>query len=411
MKHQNACRCCKSKNLKPFIDLGSSPPSNSYLSKDGLSASETWYPLRVKVCADCWLAQTDDFANREEFFNDNYAYFSSMSGGWLAHAKLYCENVINRFSLDTNSLVVEIASNDGYLLKNFVEKDIPCLGIEPSKSTADAARKIGVDTLDEFFGNDLAEQLKRQDKRADLVIGNNVFAHVPDIIDFAKGINTLLKDEGVVTLEFPHLKKLIDELQFDTVYHEHYSYLSLIATMKIFELSGLRVFDVEELSTHGGSLRVYGCKTNALHQNTERFEQVLASEKSGGLDSYQYYENMMARIEDAKNKALKFLIEENEQGRKVAGYGAAAKGNTFLNYSGIRSDLIFEIYDKALAKQGTCTPGMRIPIRSPEELRKSSPDTVVILPWNIASEIVEDFKDMKKNGTKFVRLLPEVEYL
>jgi SAM-dependent methyltransferase len=402
------CRHCDSKLSKKVLDLGFQPPSNSYLAEADLSKAEVTYPLRLFVCNNCWLVQTEDYANETEFFSPDYAYFSSTSTSWLEHAKRYCNMVEQRFGLNGTSFVVEIASNDGYLLRNFVDKGIPCLGIEPTDSTAAKAEELNIPVLRKFFGEALAQELADQGKQADLISGNNVYAHVPDINDFTSGIETLLKPEGVVTLEFPHLMRLVEFNQFDTVYHEHFSYLSLYTVNRIFEQNGLRIFDVEEIPTHGGSLRVYGCKKNAHHLQTENVTALLAEEKKRGMQEEQYYNEFQTCFDQVKNNLVMFLLEAKKKGKKVAAYGAAAKGNTLLNYAGVKPDLIPFVCDAAASKQGKFLPGSHIPVLAPQELEKYNPDFVMILPWNIAPEVRSQNKQLEEKGTKFFKAIPEL---
>jgi SAM-dependent methyltransferase len=402
------CRHCDSKLSNKVLDLGFQPPSNSYLAEADLSKAEVTYPLRLFVCNNCWLVQTEDYANETEFFSPDYAYFSSTSTSWLEHAKRYCNMVEQRFGLNGTSFVVEIASNDGYLLRNFVDKGIPCLGIEPTDSTAAKAEELNIPVLRKFFGEALAQELADQGKQADLISGNNVYAHVPDINDFTSGIETLLKPEGVVTLEFPHLMRLVEFNQFDTVYHEHFSYLSLYTVNRIFEQNGLRIFDVEEIPTHGGSLRVYGCKKNAHHLQTENVTALLAEEKKRGMQEEQYYNEFQTCFDQVKNNLVMFLLEAKKKGKKVAAYGAAAKGNTLLNYAGVKPDLIPFVCDAAASKQGKFLPGSHIPVLAPQELEKYNPDFVMILPWNIAPEVRSQNKQLEEKGTKFFKAIPEL---
>lgn len=404
------CRHCNQELEHTFADLGTSPPSNSYLKEEHLNKPELFYPLRVKVCESCWLVQAEDFTNREEFFSNDYAYFSSFSTTWLVHAKEYVDKMKARFELDKNSFVVEVASNDGYLLQYVKELSIPCLGIEPTKSTADAATIKGIPTLQEFFGVKLADSLVRENKKADLTAANNVLAHVPDINDFIAGFATLLKDTGVSTFEFPHLLQLVNHTQFDTIYHEHYSYLSLFAVRNIFLKNGLEVFDVEELSTHGGSLRVYAQKKNVGPQKiSERVTDLIEREKKAGIDSIAFYKGFQEKINFAKNRMLEFLIEANRNNSLVVGYGAAAKGNTFLNYAGIRSDLVSFVVDKNPSKQNKFLPGSRIPIYSEQMIKERKPHFVVIFPWNLKGEISNQLSYIREWGGKFVVAIPALE--
>lgn len=405
------CRHCNAHLEHTFLDLGFAPPSNAYLSEADLTKPELYYPLRLKVCTQCWLVQTEDYAQADELFLPDYAYFSSTSSSWLAHAKEYSVNIINSLGLNKNSYVIEIASNDGYLLKNFVEEKIPCLGIEPTDSTADAAEKQGVPVLRKFFGSKLAWKLKQQGKQADLIIGNNVYAHVPDINDFTLGLKISLKLSGTITLEFPHLMRLIEHVQFDTVYHEHFSYLSLFTVNQIFALAGLRVFDVEELPTHGGSLRIYGCHKENPREESTSVLRILNDERLRGLRGLSTYRDFQSQAELVKNELLKFLIGQKQQGKKVVAYGAAAKGNTFLNYAGVKPDLLPYVVDAASAKQGKFLPGSHIPIYSPKQL-KEEPDYILILPWNIADEIkVHLARMITRNQVQLLVAVPKIRML
>lgn len=403
------CRHCATPLRHTFLDLGFAPPSNAYLTEADLSSPEVYYPLRVMVCDRCWLVQTEDYARAEELFRADYAYFSSTSSSWLAHAREYCALVTERFGLDPQSQVVEVASNDGYLLRNFVAAGIPCLGIEPTAGTAAAAEAIGIPVLRDFFGEELGKKLAAEDRRADLVIGNNVYAHVPDINDFTRGLAALLKAEGVLTLEFPHLLQLIQHNQFDTVYHEHFSYLSLSAVETIFHAAGLRVWDVEELSTHGGSLRIYGCHTKSRRQPTGRVAELMQRELEAGLLRIETYTTFQHQAEKIRDDLLAFLIDQKRTGKKVAAYGAAAKGNTLLNYAGVKPDLLPYVCDAAPAKQGRLLPGSHIAIKSPEVLREDPPDFILILPWNILSEVRSQLADLAEGGAHFVTAIPELQ--
>ncbi len=404
------CRNCLSEVELSFLDLGSSPPSNSYLTIEQLQGPEKYYPLRVKVCENCWLVQTEDFARREEFFTPEYAYFSSFSKTWLEHSKKYVEEMIKRFELNELSHVIEVASNDGYLLQFVKENAIPCLGIEPSKSTADVSSEKGIPTLCEFFGSRLGVDLARKGKKADLMIANNVLAHVPDTNDFLTGFFALLKDNGVATFEFPHLMRLVEKRQFDTVYHEHYSYLSLISIQDIFKRNGLEVFDVEEISTHGGSVRIFAQKENiGNHKVSQRLLELIEKEKNLGISSKKYYEGFQNHVEKLKDDLLLFLLDAKRKGKKVAAYGAAAKGNTFINFSGIRSDLINFVVDKNPNKQQKYMPGSRIPIVEESMILEIRPDYLIILPWNLRDEISEQLNYTKDWGCHFVVAIPELE--
>lgn len=402
------CRHCGTLLKDVFIDLATAPPSNAYLSAEELAGPETYYPLRLFVCSDCRLVQTEDHLAREALFRQDYAYFSSTSKGWLDHAAAYAAMITRRLGLTADSLVIEVASNDGYLLKNFVAAGIPCLGIEPTDSTAAAAEVLGVPVLRQFFGEALAGDLVAQGRQADLLIGNNVYAHVPDINDFTRGICRALKPEGVVTLEFPHLMRLVEGNQFDTIYHEHFSYLSLLAVKRIFAAAGLRVFDVEQLPTHGGSLRVYGCRQEASHVETPAVGAILAEETRRGMGEAGFYAAFQDKANAVKDALVAFLVEQKRLGKSVAGYGAAAKGNTILNYAGIKADLLPFICDAAVAKQGKFTPGSRIPILAPEVLEQRTPDYLLILPWNIAGEVMRNNAALAERGMRFVTALPEL---
>jgi SAM-dependent methyltransferase len=368
------CRHCHAKVTLPFVDLGSSPPSNAYLTPAQMQQPETVYPLRVLVCESCWLVQTEDFAGFDAMFSPDYAYFSSFSSSWLTHAKAYCDAMTARFGINASSCVVEVASNDGYLLKNFKAAGVPCYGIEPTASTAKAAREIGIESIEEFFGKKLAARLVSEGRQADLTAANNVLAHVPDINDFVSGFAMLLKPQGVSTFEFPHLMNLVKDAQFDTIYHEHFSYLSLTSVRTIFKANGLDVFDVEEIPTHGGSLRVYAI-------------ELLAREEALGMKTAAYYGKTMADTIKIKRDLLRFLLQAQEEGKTVAAYGAAAKGNTLLNYAGVRDDLVKFVIDLNPAKQNKFMPGSRIPMVGAEALESTTPDYMLILPWNLEKEI------------------------
>jgi SAM-dependent methyltransferase len=403
------CRHCHSPLRHNFLDLGFAPPSNAYLTEADLSRPEKYYPLRVRVCDQCWLAQTEDYAQADELFSSDYAYFSSMSRSWLAHARAYCDHVTERFGLGPQSHVIEVASNDGYLLKNFVVAGIPCLGIEPTDSTADVAEKLGIPVVRKFFGEALGKQLTQEGKQADLIAGNNVYAHVPDINDFTKGLKAALKPSGTITLEFPHLMRLIEQAQFDTVYHEHFSYLSLYTVSRIFEAAGLRVWNVEELPTHGGSLRVYGCHADDPREMQQSVDALLREEATRGLQRLQTYLQFQPRADQIKNDLLAFLIEQKRQGKMVVAYGAAAKGNTLLNYAGVKTDLLPFVYDAAKAKQGQFMPGSHIPILPPERLAEVEPDFVLILPWNISEEVIKQNERVRRWDGRFVTAVPALE--
>jgi 2-polyprenyl-3-methyl-5-hydroxy-6-metoxy-1,4-benzoquinol methylase len=404
------CRHCSAKLSLELIDLGSSPPSNAYLTPDLLLAPEKAYPLRIMVCEKCWLVQTLDFTEADELFSSEYAYFSSFSTTWLAHAECYVADMAERFRLNDKSHVVEIASNDGYLLQYVKARGIPCTGIEPTASTARAAREKGIDTIERFFGAEVGARLAAEGKQADLMAANNVLAHVPDINDFLKGFANLLKSEGVVTFEFPHLLPLLAENQFDTIYHEHFSYLSLTAVAKIFKANGLTIFDVGEIPTHGGSLRVFAQRSaTGRHPVSGRVADVLARETEAGLSTAKGYEGFQSRAEKVKDDFVAFLIDAKRRGKRVVAYGAAAKGNTLLNFAGIRRDLIAYVVDRNPAKQGKFMPGSRIPIVSENVLYRDTPDFVVILPWNLKSEVMHQLEDAGLSGVRFVTAVPELE--
>jgi len=402
------CRHCSRTLEHVFLDLGFAPPSNAYLAAEELQQPETHFPLKLFVCDGCWLVQTQDFSRSDELFTDEYAYFSSVSTSWLEHAARYCSRVVDRLGLNAESFVVELASNDGYLLKNFVASGIPCLGIEPTASTAAAAERIGVPTLREFFGKALAEHLAGEERRADLIIGNNVFAHVPDINDFTAGMKALLKPGGTITLEFPHLARLIEHTQFDTVYHEHYSYLSLHTVSLIFQRAGLRIQDVEEIPTHGGSLRVYGCQDDDPRPTAAAVQVVLAAEAAMGLRDLGVYRAFQPRADAVKNGLLEFLLQMRREGKSVAAYGAAAKGNTLLNYAGVKPDLLPFVCDAAPSKQGRFLPASHIPVLPPAALSQRQPDVVLILPWNLAAEVVQQNRAVREKGARFFVAVPEI---
>lgn len=404
------CRHCAARLKLELIDLGSSPPSNAYLSAAGLLAPEKTYPLKVMVCEQCWLAQTLDFAQADELFSAEYAYFSSFSTTWLQHAERYVADMVERFHLERHSHVVEIASNDGYLLQYVKGRGIPCLGIEPTASTARASREKGIETLEEFFGAEVGARLAAAGKQADLMAANNVLAHVPDINGFLAGFANLLKPSGVATFEFPHLLRLIEENQFDTIYHEHFSYLSLTALEKIFRHNGLAMFDVEELPTHGGSLRVFTQRAAfGSHAVTDRVAQLLARESAAGLSSAGGYSGFQSRAEKVKDDLLSFLIEAKRAGKRVAAYGAAAKGNTLLNFAGVRRDLIAYVVDRNPAKQDRYMPGSRIPIVDEARLIADRPDYVMILPWNLKSEVINQLRSATLSGARFVTAVPALD--
>ncbi len=400
------CRNCGSDMPLSFVDLGLSAVANSYVPLARADEPEPRYPLHVRVCENCWLVQLDDDVPPEKIFTADYAYFSSFSDSWLAHAKAYADMMTRRLGLGPDSFVIEIASNDGYLLKNFVASGVPVLGIEPSGSVAAAAEKIGVPTLVEFFGEKLAKRLHDEGRRPDLICSANVLAHVPDIADFVAGIAALLTGDAVYTVEFPHLLRLIEEVQFDTIYHEHYSYLSLLAVEGIFANHGLRVFDVEELGTHGGSLRVHACRKEARHEERPGVAKVRADEAAARFDHADGYSGFSERVEAVRTGLVEFLDRARAQGKVVAAYGAAAKGNTLLNYCGIGPDLIAYCVDRNPAKQDTLLPGSRVPVFDVTKLDEAPPDFVLILPWNLKAEIMAQLKHLRAGGTRFVTAVP-----
>lgn len=404
------CRHCSAELSLSLIDLGSAPPSNAYLNEDTLRSPEKWFPLRVLVCTECWLVQTEDYAGAEELFSADYAYFSSFSTSWLQHAEDYAARMTERFGLDSNSHVVEIAANDGYLLQYFKLRGIPCLGIEPTASTAAAARAKGIEVVEDFFGIRLASTLVSQGKQADLTAANNVLAHVPDINDFVSGFAQLLKPTGVATFEFPHLLRLLEENQFDTIYHEHFSYLSLTSVTRIFEQNGLTIFDVEELTTHGGSLRVFAQRIDSGgYQTSPVVKEILAREVTIGMQTQTYYAGFQEKTDKVKDDFITFLIEAKRSGKRVVAYGAAAKGNTLMNYAGVRPDLIPCVIDRNPAKQGKYMPGSRIPIVDEPSILAGKPDYVLILPWNLRSELMTQLAYIREWGGKFVTAVPTLE--
>ena len=404
------CRHCHAPLSLPFIDLGTAPPSNAYVTEAQLVDPEKWFPLRVFACTNCWLVQTEDYAHHAELFASDYAYFSSFSQSWLAHAEAYVGNMARRFDLGPSSLVVEVASNDGYLLQYVKARGVPCLGVEPTAGTAQAAREKGIEVREAFFGIELAEQLVSEGRAADLTAANNVLAHVPDINDFVAAFTRVLKPRGVATFEFPHLMRLVAEAQFDTVYHEHFSYLSLTAVQRVFAHNGLSVFDVEEIPTHGGSLRVFAQRVDTqAREPTAAVAALLAREAAAGVTSAAYYGGLQARAERIKDDLLSFLIEAKRAGKKVGAYGAAAKGNTLLNFAGVRADLLPWVVDRNPAKQGKYLPGSRIPVVDEARLTAERPDYVLVLPWNLGEEIKGQLGYARDWGAKFVVCVPRLE--
>ncbi len=403
------CRHCSTLLQDTFADLASAPLSNRMLTAEGLQHPERWYPLKVMVCPACFLVQTLPMEVDMEIFDEDYTYFSSFSSSWLAHARRYVDMISDRLKLGPDSFVVEIASNDGYLLRGFVERQIPCLGVEPTANTAKAAKQYGVESIVEFFGETMARKHFSEGPRgcADLILGNNVLAHVPDINDFVAGLKQTLKPEGTITLEFPHLLRMVEQRQFDTIYHEHFSYLSAGTVNRIFKLHGLVIYDVEELSTHGGSLRIFACHVG-VSEPSERINRLLELEDAMGMNSIEYYTSFQAHIYKIRTEFLRFLLHARKEGLRVAGYGAAAKGNTLLNYAGVRgNELIEYVADASPHKQGRFLPGSRIPVCSPQDLIDRQPDVVVVFPWNLWDEVREQLAEVRDWGGRFVRFIPE----
>lgn len=403
------CRHCAHPLTHSFLDLGAAPPSNAYLSTAALQLPEIWLPLKLMVCEDCWLVQTLDFAGREALFDADYSYFSSCSSSWLKHAENFVTRMRSELNLNAESLVLEVAANDGYLLQYVQQAGIPCLGIEPTTSTANAARAKGISIIQSFFGTELAKELAGQGKLVDLAVANNVLAHVPDINDFVSGFFHLLKPQGVASFEFPHLLNMVQQNQFDTAYHEHFSYLSLHAVKNIFERNGLTIFDVQEWPTHGGSLRVLAQRNDCdAHPIKESVSRILTKERAAGMKEIGFYQGVQIRAEQAKFSLLEFLLECKRKGLRVAAYGAAAKGNTLLNFSGIRPDLLPYVVDVNPHKQGKYLPGSRIPIVDLTYLLKNKPDMVLILPWNLQAEIMRDLPQICSWQGKFVVAIPRL---
>jgi 2-polyprenyl-3-methyl-5-hydroxy-6-metoxy-1,4-benzoquinol methylase len=402
------CRHCGMPIKHSFCDLGMSPLANSYLTEDQVDQPEMFFPLHARVCSSCFLVQVGDFERPDAIFTD-YAYFSSYSQSWLDHAETYVRNVIERFSLDASNQVIELASNDGYLLKNFVSAGIPVLGIEPAANVAEVAQQSGINTEVQFFTTEFAEDLVARDIRADLLIGNNVLAHVPDLNDFVQGMSVVLAPSGVITMEFPHLLQLIEQNQFDTIYHEHFSYFSLLTVEKVFAAEGLRIFDVERIDTHGGSLRIFACHNGfEWHPTTARVTDLATAEKAASLDKVEGYLGYSDGVQRVKRDLLRFLIDARDSGLKTAAYGAPAKGNTLLNYCGIRDDLIDYTVDKSPHKQGHFLPGTHLPVYAPSHIRETRPDYLLVLPWNLKDEIVQEMGFIREWGGRFVVPIPEL---
>ena len=403
------CRGCSAELRLPLIDLGTAPPSNAYLRREQLDQAESWVPLRALVCEHCWLVQTEDYRAADSLFDAEYAYFSSFSSTWLAHAERYVAQMVERFALTADSRVVEVAANDGYLLQYVTQRGIPCLGIEPTASTAGAAREKGLQIRELFFGRETAQALREEGWAADLMAANNVLAHVPDINDFLQGFAGLLKPTGVATFEFPHLLCLMAESQFDTLYHEHYSYLSLTAVRAQLERNGLRLFDVEQLPTHGGSLRIFVQREEGRQPVSAAVAELLTQEAAIGVCSADYYASLAPAAERIKHDLLRFLLKAKAEGKRVVGYGAAAKGNTLLNYAGVRGDLLAWVADANPHKQGKFMPGSRIPIVAPERIAEERPDYVLILPWNLRGEVMQQQAIIKSWNGHFVVAVPHLE--
>jgi len=405
------CRFCHTPLTHTFADLGMSPLSNAYLKPEDLNRKEPFYPLHAYVCEKCLLVQLEQFETPENIFSD-YAYFSSYSDSWLAHAKQYTESMIDDFDISESSHVIEIASNDGYLLQYFHEKNIPTLGIEPAENVADVAISKGIPTIKTFFGVETATLLAKEGKQADLLLGNNVLAHVPDINDFVRGMKIALKPDGIITMEFPHLLRLMEGVQFDTIYHEHFSYFSLATVIQIFSTHGLSLFNVKELGTHGGSLRIFAQHTDTgTHKENNKIAGILEQESQFGMKNIKTYTEFSKKIIHTKNSFLEFLSEAHKQNKQVAAYGAPAKGNTLLNYCGVKSDLIRYTVDKNPYKQGLFLPGSHIPVEAPDKLRETKPDYIVILPWNLKDEIIEQISYARNWGARFIIPVPEVSIL
>lgn len=406
------CRFCKTALQNVFIDLGNSPASNSFLTKEQLNEPEIFYPLKVFTCPSCFLVQVDEYKKSDAIFDNTYVYFSSYSTSWLAHAKKYTEEMEQRFQLDKNSLIVEIASNDGYLLQYFKEKKIPVLGIEPTANTARVAEEKGIPSVIDFFGVRLATELATKGTRADLLLGNNVLAHVPDIVDFVSGMKIILKPRGVITMEFPHLLQLVEKNQFDTIYHEHFSYISFNAVTRIFEAAGLEVFDVQEIPTHGGSLRIFAKHKEDNSKKTEpAVKELLQKEKDHGMLHMEYYDHFQQKAMQVKLALLEFLISQKKAGKKVAAYGAAAKGNTLLNYCGVKADLVDFVIDANPHKQDKFMPASHIPVYAEQYLKDQKPDYVIILPWNLKEEVMSQLEYIKTWGGKFVIPIPALQII
>ncbi len=404
------CRFCKSELRHTFADLGMSPLCESYVKPEQSNQMEPFYPLHAYVCEHCFLVQLEEYVSPDKIFSD-YAYFSSYSDSWQQHAKAYTEMILQRFQLNEQSQVMEIASNDGYLLQYFVEKRVPVLGIEPAANVAEVAMNKGIPTVVKFFGQKTAHELAALGKRADLLVGNNVLAHVPELNDFVKGMKILLNPKGVITMEFPHLMRLMERNQFDTIYHEHFSYLSLLTVEKVFAAHGLTIFDVEELLTHGGSLRIYACHSeDTSNPISQSVKELRAREEDAGFTHLEHYFSFAEKVKETKFKLLDFLIMAKRQGKSIAGYGAPGKGNTLLNYCGIRSDFIDYTVDRSPYKQGQLLPGTHIPIFHPDKIKETKPDYILILPWNLKDEILAQMSYVRDWNCQFIVPIPQVEF-
>jgi 2-polyprenyl-3-methyl-5-hydroxy-6-metoxy-1,4-benzoquinol methylase len=405
------CRFCKEPLTHKFVDLINCPPSNSFLSLEQLNEPEPYYPLTIYACSKCYLVQVDEYKKAEEIFNSDYVYFSSYSKSWVQHARNYVKDMIERFKYNEKSFVIEIASNDGYLLQHFHDRGVPVLGVEPTKNTANVAILKGIPTICEYFGSTFAKKLKQQRRKGNLLIGNNVLAHVPDIDDFVEGLKIALRRDGVVTMEFPHILRLVEDCQFDTIYHEHYSYLSFTTVKTVFEAHALEMFDVQEIPTHGGSLRIFAKHMKDTNKKVlPSVKAMLAKEEAAGITTSEYYRTFQYRVDEIKNDMLAFLLEKHKAGNKVIAYGAAAKGNTLLNYAGIKGDnLIKFVVDAAPSKQGKYLPGSHIPVCDESKIREYQPDFIIILPWNLKDEIMEQLAYVAEWGCKFVTFIPGVQ--
>jgi 2-polyprenyl-3-methyl-5-hydroxy-6-metoxy-1,4-benzoquinol methylase len=406
------CRFCKKPVTVKFVDLINCPPSNSFLPIEQLNEPEPYYPLTVFVCENCFLVQIDEYKKAREIFSNDYVYFSSYSKSWVEHARLYVEEMVQRFGFNEKSFVIEIASNDGYLLQHFKNKGVPVMGIEPTKNTANVAVLKGIPTITEYFTSAFAHKLNLRRKKGNLIVGNNVLAHVPDIDDFVEGLKVALRRNGVITMEFPHVLQLIEKCEFDTIYHEHFSYLSFTTVKKIFEAHALELFDVEEQPTHGGSLRIFAKHKKDLNKPiSPRVNEMLLKEQRAGITTLQYYQNFQGRVDCIKYELLSFLLDQKRLGNKVVGYGAAAKGNTMLNYAGIKgNDLIQFVVDAAPSKQGKYLPGSHIPVRSEADLKEARPDYIIIFPWNLKEEIMQQLSYVSEWGCQFVVFIPGLKF-